>query len=58
MCSSRPYMCVGNLRQQVIYPDDEVNMKAKRISDTELMSIMNTVGLGPLFKKNLSKFLS
>ena len=39
----RPYLCLGNLRDQVIYPDTLEVMRSKGLSDDVLDRIMEKV---------------
>ena len=41
----RPYMSIGTLRSQVIYPDTLQDMKEKGITDEDLKLILETVNL-------------
>lgn len=41
----RPYLSRGSLRQQIIYPDSLRLMRSKRITDTDLLGILKTLGL-------------
>lgn len=41
----RPYMTLGTLRDQVIYPDTVYQMKKKGITDADLMQVLKTVYL-------------
>lgn len=40
----RPYMTLGTLRDQVIYPDSEDDQRQKGISDEDLADFLNKVG--------------
>jgi ABC-type uncharacterized transport system fused permease/ATPase subunit len=41
----RPYLVIGNLRDQIIYPDNINDMKRKRVTDNDLMNILEIVNL-------------
>ncbi|KAK4115728.1 hypothetical protein N656DRAFT_842553 [Canariomyces notabilis] len=41
----RPYLSRGSLRQQIIYPDGLRTMRAKGVSDADLLSMLRTLGL-------------
>ncbi|GAB1605909.1 ATP-binding cassette sub-family D member 3-like [Argonauta hians] len=47
----RPYMAVGSLREQMIYPDVYADQRAKNITDTELEYILEKVQLGYLLER-------
>ncbi|KAI5864830.1 ABC transporter transmembrane region 2-domain-containing protein [Durotheca rogersii] len=44
----RPYLSVGTLRDQVIYPDGELDMRLKRKSEDELRRVLDAAKLGYL----------
>ncbi|KAI1077401.1 ABC transporter transmembrane region 2-domain-containing protein [Whalleya microplaca] len=44
----RPYLSVGTLRDQVIYPDGEVDMRLKGKSEDELRRVLDAARLGYL----------
>ena len=41
----RPYLVIGTLRDQIIYPDDVNDMRRKNITDERLMEILEIVNL-------------
>ncbi|KAK8061531.1 hypothetical protein PG994_007897 [Apiospora phragmitis] len=44
----RPYLSIGTLRDQVIYPDGEVDMRLKRKSEDDLQRALDAARLGYL----------
>lgn len=46
--TQRPYLSVGTLRDQVIYPDTEVDMRDRGRRDIELKRILEEAALGYL----------
>jgi len=44
----RPYLAVGNLRDQIIYPDNVTAMQAKGITDDDLVKLLDIVQLAPI----------
>ncbi|XP_067934177.1 ATP-binding cassette sub-family D member 3-like [Watersipora subatra] len=47
----RPYMTLGTLRDQVIYPDTKDDMRRKRISDSQLVTYLNKVQLENILER-------
>ena len=41
----RPYMTIGTLREQIIYPDTVTDMHKKGLNDEDLKEILKTVHL-------------
>lgn len=50
----RPYLSKGTLRQQILYPDTLLDMRAKGVTDQELLDIMKILGLESLLEQNNS----
>ncbi|KAI0539745.1 ABC transporter transmembrane region 2-domain-containing protein [Xylaria digitata] len=44
----RPYLSIGTLRDQVIYPDGELDMRLKRKSEDDLQRVLDAAKLGYL----------
>ncbi|RIA80538.1 ABC transporter transmembrane region 2-domain-containing protein [Glomus cerebriforme] len=47
----KPYLALGTLRDQVIYPDTKAQARSKDFNDDELMELLNVVHLGYLAKR-------
>ncbi|XP_018414724.1 PREDICTED: ATP-binding cassette sub-family D member 3 isoform X1 [Nanorana parkeri] len=47
----RPYMTLGTLRDQVIYPDTHEDQKRKGIADKVLKEYLDNVQLGPILER-------
>lgn len=47
----RPYLSVGTLRDQVIYPDGEADMRSKGRTDSDLAHILDEAKLGSLLER-------
>jgi ABC-type uncharacterized transport system fused permease/ATPase subunit len=47
----RPYLPIGNLRCQVIYPDTEEEMRRKGKTDADLSGLLEWVKLGPVLQR-------
>jgi ATP-binding cassette subfamily D (ALD) long-chain fatty acid import protein len=46
----RPYLSKGTLRQQILYPDNLLDMRAKGVTDADLIEIMKSLGLDELLE--------
>ena len=44
----RPYISKGTLRQQILYPDTLLDMRARHVTDQDLADILKILGLGYL----------
>ncbi|KAK0814876.1 ATP-binding cassette long-chain fatty acid transporter pxa2 [Friedmanniomyces endolithicus] len=44
----RPYLSKGTLRQQILYPDTLLDMRAKGVTDRDLIGILQSLGLESL----------
>jgi ATP-binding cassette, subfamily D (ALD), member 2 len=44
----KPYLTIGTLRDQIIYPDTLDDMRTKKITDDDLMQILDIVNLQPV----------
>ncbi|KAI8806209.1 ABC transporter transmembrane region 2-domain-containing protein [Cladochytrium replicatum] len=47
----RPYLSLGTLRDQVIYPDTKAEMEAKGVTDDDLLKILNIVQVGGVVER-------
>jgi len=47
----RPYLCVGSLREQIIYPDSVEDFKARGMTDDDLNEIMQWVHLRKIVRR-------
>ncbi|KAB0791533.1 hypothetical protein PPYR_03333 [Photinus pyralis] len=48
----RPYMVIGNLRDQIIYPDTHTDMINKQVSEEDLRKIMHMVHLDHIVERD------
>ncbi|KAG5728570.1 ATP-binding cassette sub-family D member 2 [Termitomyces sp. T112] len=47
----RPYLSLGNLRDQVIYPHSKVEMEARGVTDNDLLLILAVVGMDGIVER-------
>ncbi|KAF9229610.1 hypothetical protein BS17DRAFT_723587 [Gyrodon lividus] len=47
----RPYLSLGTLRDQVIYPHSQEQMTARRISDAHLLAVLAVVGMDSIVER-------
>ncbi|KAI5370507.1 putative AAA+ ATPase domain, ABC transporter type 1, transmembrane domain-containing protein [Septoria linicola] len=52
----RPYLSKGTLRQQILYPDNLLDMRAKGVKDQDLVEIMVKLGLESLLSASNSQY--
>lgn len=51
----RPYLSRGTLRQQIIYPDSLLDMRARGVTDQDLAEILTSLGIESLLHTHPSK---
>jgi len=51
----RPYLSKGTLRQQILYPDNLLDMRAKGVTDKDLTDIMISLGLDDLLEQSTAQ---
>jgi ATP-binding cassette subfamily D (ALD) long-chain fatty acid import protein len=54
----RPYLSKGTLRQQILYPDSLLDMRARRVTDQDLADILKVLGIEYLLELQNSKHFS
>ncbi|KAJ7630529.1 ABC transporter transmembrane region 2-domain-containing protein [Roridomyces roridus] len=47
----RPYLSLGTLRDQIIYPHSKVEMDARGITDSDLFEVLSAVQMGPIVER-------
>ncbi|KAJ1966159.1 ATP-binding cassette long-chain fatty acid transporter pxa2 [Dipsacomyces acuminosporus] len=47
----RPYLPIGTLRDQIIYPDNAADMAARGVTDADLLETLNVVQLGHIVER-------
>merc|ERR1711997_1000283 len=47
----KPYLCIGSLRDQLIYPDNHLESKQKGWSENDLFQLLEKVKLGYLVER-------
>lgn len=47
----RPYLCTGTLRDQIIYPHSHADMKARTMTDEDLLRILEVVEMGYIVER-------
>lgn len=47
----RPYLSLGTLRDQVIYPHSQQNMEARGVTDADLLAILERVQMGSIVER-------
>ena len=51
----RPYLSKGTLRQQILYPDNLLDMRAKGVTDQDLVEILRVLGIESLLQVQTAK---
>lgn len=46
----RPYLSKGTLRQQILYPDNLLDMRARNVTDQDLKNILESLGISYLLE--------
>lgn len=49
----RPYLSRGTLRQQIIYPDNLADMRSRGVTDKDLVTILESLGIASLLNVQL-----
>jgi ATP-binding cassette subfamily D (ALD) long-chain fatty acid import protein len=47
----RPYLCTGTLRDQMIYPHSHAEMRARGVTDEDLMAVLEVVEMGHMVER-------
>ena len=54
----RPYLSKGTLRQQILYPDSLLDMRARNITDEDLAGILRVLALGHILRSKDTEYSS
>lgn len=47
----RPYLCLGTLRDQVIYPHSKADMEARDVDDADLLAVLALVNMAHIVER-------